>query len=308
MKIKKTNLFVIGALSVAILAGCGGSVATQPTPQFEHGLYVADYGAQVTKYFSDMTGANEGVRDFSPDKPLCQAFDKLGRLYIGTWGGKVMMIPSPNAVNFETMPISGGYYIKIAFDSDNKIYVADLSGRKVIRADDVTGKNMIEMDLTPFTIDATDGPVSIALDSSNRIYVVARSAGRILRFNSMTDSSPVSYGSVGSTVGKFKEPSDVHIGSDGKIYIVDQDNDRIVRLNDMSGAGWISFGVIGNGVNQFFRPSSVTTDNSGKIFVMDAGNSRLCQLDDMVGTGWVMFGSHGTGTGQFMIPQNILVH
>ncbi len=313
MKINKSTKLVALALAIALLAGCGGSGGAQNSSAFPKGMYVSTYDGSSVKYFTNINGANE-KEETTNAYTYCQAFDKLGRLYIGTNNGQIIMVPSPGSPNRQVFGTFGSgvnqfsTITKIAFDSVGRIYVADFSNRRIVRIDDLTGTNWTVLDMIPWANNPTDAPSSIAVDSADTMYITMKSSNRLFRFGSMTDPLPASMGSTGTGTYQFQGLNDVYVSPNLTIYLADIGNSRIVRMGNIGGDGWTTFGSPGTGAGQLDQPFAVTTDSSGHIFIADAGNYRVCRIDDMAGAGWTTFGSHGIGAGQFRGVVDVSVH
>jgi hypothetical protein len=154
----------------------------------------------------------------------------------------------------------------IAFDSQNRIYVADAGGTssptppRIIRMDNITGANMVVLDGT-----GKFDPTAVAVDSTDRIYIAdflnaTNGRDRIIRVDDMTGTNQVTYGAKGSGVGQFFGPNSISFDSMGRIYISDRVNHRIVRMDDMTGANWTSYGSYGSdgtGVGHFWTLAEV---------------------------------------------------
>ena len=300
------------------------------TPENQRIVRIDDMtGKGVISYGSRGSGVNQfDVKDLSPHF----AVDSKGRIYIpDTRNRRVIRVDDMQGNGWVTygQPVEGkkedanvGKFYgpnAIRLDSKERLYVIDQSYTRVVRFDDMTGKNWVAFGKTGTNIkdwpsdseahcgngpapgsyhddDAVNafyGSKALEVDYQDRIYVSDKCNYRIVRFDDMTGKNWVSLGGKrGSGVGEFgDELNGIAVGPDGKIYIADEHNQRIVRVDDMTGKGWVSFGSEGSGVNQFNQPHDIALGPTGKIYVADTFyNDRVVRFDDMTGKGWISYG------------------
>ncbi len=88
---------------------------------------------------------------------------------------------------------------RISFDSLGRLYVADTDNYRILRMDDLSGKNLVAFGSYGVASNAT--PPSLA-------------------------------------VGKFAHPSVVYVDPSNRILVVDNENQVVVAFDDMTGANW----------------------------------------------------------------------
>jgi DNA-binding beta-propeller fold protein YncE len=180
----------------------------------------------------------------------------------------------------------------LALDSAGRIYVADTTNHRIVRMDDMTGKNWITFGTLGSGVNQFRSPQSVAIDQQGRIYVTDGNR-RIVRIDDMTGRNWAALGTSGSDVNQFYNLQGIAVDMAGKIYVADAENNRIVRMDDINGKNWTTLG----GINlqrpvpgQFFNPWDVTVDSAGRIYVVDNINGRrIVRMDDMAGTHWTTF-------------------
>ena len=189
--------------------------------------------------------------------------------------------------------------------------MADSGNDRIVRIDDMTGKNWVSFGQPGAGTGQFNVPASIFVNSAGNIFV-ADGNERIVRISDMTGAGWITFGSAGSGTNQFSTPPGLFVDRAGRIYVTDSDNSRIVRINDMTGAGWTTLGTYGSGTYQFnglnnAQMGNIFVDTGGKIYVVDGGNSRLVRMDDMTGAGWTTLGTYGSGTSQFVYPNSVFV-
>lgn len=310
MKISKIRNLVIGAMVATFVTGCGGS-GLKASSGLPNGIYVPTFSGHTVKYVSNVNGSSAmDIIVPNNEKSTAVAVDATGKLYVGTYEGKVYRYTKFDGIPDELQVPAGkalGKIFNIAVDKSDRLYINDSTNHKIIRVDDLNGTGWTDFDYLPFLLDVNDSNDSLAIDSLNRIYIASRNGSQLIRFNDMSDISPTIFGTFGTGVGQARDIVDVHIDTQGHIFLADRLNSRIVRIDDMLGTNWVSFGTNGNGVNQFNEAWQVTTDPAGKIYVSDIINSRMVRINDMTGAGWTTFGSVGNGAGQYASIWDILV-
>ncbi|MDE2124993.1 MAG: hypothetical protein KGJ62_00190 [Armatimonadetes bacterium] len=137
-------------------------------------IYVLDTVKNEVFRFRDMTGA--GVVTLGSTGSGASQFDLQG---FGANGGEHGM----------------------AMDSQHRLYVADFNNSRIVRFDDITGKNW-----TVFAVPAGNGstkPVSVALDHASPQHILFTTANTVYRMDDMTGTNLVKYGTAGTGAGHF---------------------------------------------------------------------------------------------------------
>ena len=195
------------------------------------------------------------------------------------------------------------------------IYFTDFKHGRIIRMDDMTGKNWISFGSLGSGVGQFMTPEKFLVQPDGHTYIADPNGNRIVRIDDMTGKGWVSYGSHGIDeghsrgVGQFNQPHAVRLDAQGRIYIADGGNCRIVRIDDMTGAGWTEYGTgkqCGQSATTIGNTFDIAFDNQGRIYTIDGTDTpRIIRIDDMTGKNWVSYGTKGTDVGQFLEPQSI---
>ena len=235
----------------------------------------------------------------------------------------------------------------IALDPSGRIYISDISDSRIVRIDDMNGKNWTaygSYGTNPTVAGTLNGPKGIAFDSFGRIYVTDQYNACIVCMDDMTGKNWRSYG----PTGQFYTPAGVAIDSLQSIYMADYNKNFIARMDDLNGRNLVTntytYGTLGTspmaiafdssariywtdfanslvfrmeditgknltsaGGGQLFGPCGIALDSSGRIYIADEMNNRVVRMNDITGTGFTSYGSLGGGAGQFNLPQGIAV-
>ena len=181
-----------------------------------------------------------------------------------------------------------------------RIYVADWSNHRVVRLDDMRGRNWMALGEGRLHF-----PVGVGADAAGRIYVSEQDR-RIVRVDDRSGAGWTAYTPKGAE-GKPNKcmGSWTFVDQAGHIYFTYDGNHRVVRLDDMNGTNRTAFGTEGSGAGQFRYPAGIWVDAAGRIYVADFDNFRIVRMDDMNGANWTTFGRYGSGPGEFINPCGI---
>jgi sugar lactone lactonase YvrE len=193
----------------------------------------------------------------------------------------------------------------LALDAAGRIYVADTYNCRVVRIDDMTGKNWVAYG---GACGAHQGefsdPSGIAVDSAGKIYVMDTGNARVVRIDDLSGANWIAYGAAGNGVGQFSPSlTSVAVDASGRIYVPDAGNARLVRIDDMSGTNWTvltqSPPVNGVSAHSFQSPVAVALDAAGRIYVADNQSYQpaVARVDDMTGANWTSIYTGGGAGG-----------
>ena len=150
----------------------------------------------------------------------------------------------------------------LAIDSQGRIYVSDVHNARVVRFDDMTGANWVQIgDRLKWDagLHHFNWPLGLAVDAGDRLYIADSCNNRIVRLDDMTGEGWTVF-ETSPTGEKLDHPTSISIGPDGAIYIADFGNNRIVRMADITGADWQT-------IDNLDHPVSVMVGNDGRIHV-----------------------------------------
>jgi len=257
------------------------------------GIYVRDTNGDRFVHMDDMAGSNWSAMPGSANN---YAIGPDGKIYLAL-GDRIVRVDNlsgSNPLTFAPQGSSPGHFVDaeaITVGGDGKIYVADAQSGRIIRFDDMSGSNWVELSTGNGALDSPTG-IQVA---GGHIYYLEQ--GRVVRVDNMQGSNRKQLGSGFSAF---------FLGTDDKIYATT--DVTIVRYDDMSGIGLVQFGVAqGGGTGQFDRLRSIWVTANGQIYVADSANNRIVRIDDMTGKNWMTLGTQGISNGQFQNPTAIIV-
>lgn len=164
----------------------------------------------------------------------------------------------------------------IALDSQMRVYVADVTARKVNIYD-----NLGLFLRSVGSEEDLERPTGVAVNAAgDRIYVIDRSQNenvnhRVVAYDDKGKKLFV-IGERGVGEGQFNVPVQGAVGPDGTLYVLDAGNFRIQAF-DRDGKFLRAWGKTGNNIGDFVRPRGIAVDNDGNVYVTDAtfGNIQI---------------------------------
>ncbi len=196
----------------------------------------------------------------------------------------------------------------LATDDDCNLFVADQSGRRIVKYDQQGAY------LAAFGgEDVFDRLSHVAVDTArDRVYAVDTGGVRSLRhhvrvFDGSSGELLFDIGTRGESDAEFNLPLDVEVDADGNLVIVDGGNFR-VQVVGPDGTFVRGFGQIGDRTGQFARPKGLGIDPDGNLYVADAahGNFQIFNADGQL----LMFiggRSYTPGPANYMLTAGLAV-
>src|SRR5207245_3850793 len=123
------------------------------------------------------------------------------------------------------------------------IYVADWANHRIVRLDDMQGRNWTTFGEGNDRERQFHFPVAIVVDAVGRIYVTEQRHHRLTRMDDLSGGHWTTFtrqGNEGEAVNKYAG-SWVFVDERGRIYLTYDGRHRVVRVDDMSGTNWIAF-------------------------------------------------------------------
>lgn len=187
-----------------------------------------------------------------------------------------------------------------AFDSDDNLYVADLTDR--IQVFDRDGKFLRHWTMPSLNV---DGPSGLTVDRLGRVLVADTHFYRVIVYDrSGQFLQQIGTGIQGYSPGLFGYPTDTAIDSAGNFYVSEYgDNDRI-QVFSPEGQWLRQWGGHGYEPGLFLRPRAMAIDADDAIYVADSCNHRI-QVFDTRGGLVRMWGERGREPGQMSYPYDI---
>jgi DNA-binding beta-propeller fold protein YncE len=189
-----------------------------------------------------------------------------------------------------------------AFDTDDHLYIADLTDR--IQVFDRDG-NYLRGWTTPDL--NVDGPSGLTIDRYRRLLVADTHFYRVLVYSETGELLfQIGDGVQGTTPGRFGYPTDVVIDKAGNFYVSEYgENDRIQVFSPE--CKWLrQWGGHGYEPGEFLRPRAMAIDEDDRIYVADSCNHRI-QVFDTQGKVLRMWGSRGDGPGELSYPYDLCI-
>ena len=160
----------------------------------------------------------------------------------------------------------------LAFDSDDRLYVADEALQRV-SIFTKSGELLGQWGEQGPRDGQLDRPSAMVFDSEDNIYLTDSLNHRVQKFGK--DGAFLgNWGEEGDGPGQFNMPWGIALDGNGDVYVSDWRNDRVQKF-DPSGRYLAQWGSSGDGEGQFKRPSGLTVDPDGNIYVCDWGNERV---------------------------------
>jgi DNA-binding beta-propeller fold protein YncE len=189
-----------------------------------------------------------------------------------------------------------------AFDSDDHLYIADLTDR--IQVFDRDGKYLRGWRTPDLNV---DGPSGLTVDRYRRLLVADTHFYRVLVYSEQGELLfQIGDGVQGTTPGRFGYPTDVVIDQAGNFYVSEYgENDRI-QVFSPEGKWLRQWGGHGYEPGEFLRPRALAIDEQDRIYVADSCNHRI-QVFDTQGKLLRMWGSRGEGPGELSYPYDLCI-
>lgn len=195
----------------------------------------------------------------------------------------------------------------IALDAEMRVYVADVTARKVNVYDNL-GLFLHSIGNT----DDLERPTGVAVNAAgDRIYVIDRSQNENINHRVVVYDDKGSklfvIGGRGTGEGEFNVPVQGAVAKDGTLYVLDAGNFR-VQAFDRDGKFLRSWGKAGNNIGDFVRPRGIAVDDDGNVYVTDATFGNI-QLFNSKGELLLAIGSLGgkDKPGRYSLPGGVAV-
>ena len=160
----------------------------------------------------------------------------------------------------------------LAFDSEDKLYVADEALHRV-SVFSTDGRFLAKWGTQGSGHGEFDRPSGMAFDSDDNLYVTDSLNHRIQKY-ARDGRCLGQWGELGTGSGQFNMPWGIALDSKGYLYVSDWRNDRIQKM-DPTGKFIAQWGSSGEGAGQFNRPAGIAVDEDGNMYVADWGNERV---------------------------------
>ncbi len=154
--------------------------------------------------------------------------------------------------------------IGIIIGPDDKVYVSDYAGHKIIKMDK-DGSN-----LTTMTTNVTQ-PIGVAFDNSGNLIVAEHTGSKITRVDSGGNTTYIK-GGLGFVTG-------VAVDSHNKIFVVSYSTGKIYKM-DADGSNSAEFTTILKGVSPVISSLiGLGIDSADNLYLADKSNGRIIKID-----------------------------
>lgn len=170
----------------------------------------------------------------------------------------------------------------LAFDSDDRLYVADEALNR-ISIYDRNGTFLGKWGGAGTAAGQLNRPSFVAFDGQDNLLIADSLNHRIQKFD-RDGRSLSAWGALGQGPGQFNMPWGVSVANDGSVNVADWRNDRIQTFapDGEFRSQWPAPGKSplppfseGGEEGRLYRPSSVAVDSQGVRYVADWGNERV---------------------------------
>jgi DNA-binding beta-propeller fold protein YncE len=158
----------------------------------------------------------------------------------------------------------------VDIDASGRIYVADVSARRVYVYDDF---GMYLRTIGEFG--ELDRPVDVAVSADGRLLYVMDAGGidstrhRVVAYAIEGEADKeFEFGRRGVGAGEFNLPTQVEVAPDGTVYVLDAGNFRVQAFS-WDGKFLRAWGRAGRGFGDFARPRGMAVGGDGNIYVTD---------------------------------------
>ncbi len=188
----------------------------------------------------------------------------------------------------------------ITASKDNKIFVADKSGR--IQRFDAEGEFEVGWWMPEWK---AGKPVGLTVHADGRLFIADTHYSRVMIYD-QEGRFLDSFGEHGDGPGQFRMVTDVAIDDRGFIYVAEYGgNDRVSKFSpDLEFVTTMGERPIDG--NRLSRPAGLAIDGQQTLWVADACNHRIVRFS-LDGEYLQSFGSVGTEAGQLRWPYDINV-
>lgn len=186
-------------------------------------------------------------------------------LIFSMFGSSQIVFAVPSQTPYYGIDVSSGHSsaYDIAISSDDKFYVSEYSGSKIIKMDK-TGDNKITF------YDQTSQPLGMTFDSSNNLYVAEHQGKKIIKLDTNANATTI-VNTSGLLTGIAKDSHD-------KLFVVDYSTGKIIKMN-LDGSGSSDFAT-GLGTSDIIGLTIDSNDNlyasstAGKVIKIEPNGTK----------------------------------
>jgi ABC-type Fe3+ transport system permease subunit/DNA-binding beta-propeller fold protein YncE len=192
----------------------------------------------------------------------------------------------------------------LALDSEDNLYVADMTGR--VQKFAPSGAYLLGWQLPQTDLGKAKG---MCRDNAGNIVVIEPHYSRVNHY-SAEGALLLRWGEHGTNDGAVAFPRDACVNPDGQIFVSEYGLfERVQRFQLQPNGPPLflnTFGSPGSGPGQFNRPEGLGLDTGGRVHVADSCNHRV-QVFTGEGVLVETYGRAGKGLGQLSYPYDVCV-
>ncbi|HXV98555.1 MAG TPA: PQQ-binding-like beta-propeller repeat protein [Anaerolineae bacterium] len=338
MVLKRSNQFVYGALTMALLVAVGVGLyfflsnLSRPTPTTPDEVEqpavptvvsqptinpTAEVSQPIVNMTEEVSQPTEFVMQITGDPnplslPADVAVDSAGNLYVVDGSNQRIQKFDRNG-QFLTMWGGQGsgdgqfnFVLNapyadgaVAVDGQGNVYVADTANKRIQKFDS-NGQFLAKWGSSGLADGAFYSPTGIAVDKQSAVYVADFNRVDIQKFDD-NGQFLTKFGGRSPEQGGLIGPSWLAVDAEGNVYVADDGTHQIHKF-DQNGQFLTRWG----GVDRFGGgPTDVTVDGQGNIYV-NGDNPAVLKFDNQ-GRLLAEWGSPGSGEGQFNFARGVAV-
>lgn len=182
-------------------------------------------------------------------------------LIFSMFGSSQIAFAVPSQAPYYGIDVSSGHSgaYDIAISSDDKFYVSEYTGGKIIKMDK-TGDNK-----TTF-FSPSSQPLGISFDSSNNLYIAEHQGSKVIKVDTNANASTI-FNAASYLTGITKDSND-------KLFVVDYTNGKIIKMNlDGSGSSDFATGL------ETVTVIGLTIDSNNNLYMSSYRGSKVIKIE-----------------------------
>ena len=190
-----------------------------------------------------------------------------------------------------------------AFDSQDQLYIADLTDRIQVFSRD--GQFLRAWRTPSLNI---DGPNGLTIDRLGRVLIADTHFYRVLVYDRYgTLLQQVGPGIQSEEPGSFVYPTDTVLDRAGNFYVSDYGTTDRIQVFDAKGKYLRQWGGHGFEKGEFLRPRAMAMDSQDRIYVADSCNHRIQIFDTSGKLLQIIGGTRGVEPGEMAFPYDVAI-
>lgn len=189
-------------------------------------------------------------------KPINITIDKDGTKYISDTGRQQVLVYDTNDKYIRAYGVKGQFKPSDVALTENKIFVTDLKGHRILVLDKLLGHTVGEIGKVGSKQGEFYYPTNLEIGPDNHLYVTDTGNYRVQKYT-LDGYFVKQIGSIGSGLGNFARPKGLTIDKEGRLYVVDAAFEN-VQIIDSSGKLLLFFGKPGDDPADINLPADIS--------------------------------------------------